>query len=81
VRVRIGNEHAPGLGGVGFLGPLRGTTRGFGVGVDQWVHISGSWKFDDTSPTPRAVTMVINSLSVGVLRAHLSVSWHSDLDS
>lgn len=81
VRIRIGNEFAPGLSGVFFLGPLRGTTRGFGVGVDQWIHISGNWAFTDTAPTPRNITMVINSLSVSVLRAHLSVSWHSDLDS
>lgn len=78
IRIFIGNESAPGLGGVMFTGPVRGTTRGFGV--DQWVQLSADWPFSDTSPSPRQIS-VVNFLTSGVQEAHLSVYWHSDLDT
>lgn len=78
VRLFIGNESAPGLGGVFFTGPIRSTTRGFATA--QWVHLTGNWPFTDSTPNPRTVSMVINSLGIDVLEANLAVSWHSDLD-
>lgn len=78
VRIFIGNEAAPGLGGVDFTGPLRGTTRGFGS--DAWVQISGHWPFTDLAPSPREISVVL-FLTTAVQEARLSVFWHSDLDS
>lgn len=79
VRVFIGNESAPGLTGIPFAGPIRGTTRGFNTA--QWVQASGNWPFSDTSPSPRTIRLVANSPGLGILEAHMSVFWHSDLDA
>lgn len=79
VRIFIGNESAPEQGGALAAGPVSSTTRGFTT--LQFIHLSSHWEFNDTSPSPRTISVVNTYLTGGILEAHLSVFWHSDLDA
>lgn len=78
IRINIGNEVAPTLGGALELGPLRSTVRGFNTA--QWVYVTGHWEFDDSAPSPRTISLIANSANINILEANLTASWHSDLD-
>ena len=79
VRIFIGNEAAPQQGGTLAAGPIQGTTRGFNT--LQYIHLSAHWEFNDTTPSPRTISVVDNYVTSGILSAELAVFWHSDLDS
>lgn len=78
VRIHIGNETAPEQGGALDLGPTQTTTRGFSTA--QWLFASTAWDFNDTTPSPRTVSLVNSYINGEVLEAHLDVFWHSELD-
>lgn len=76
VRIYIGNETAPQQGGTLALGPVQTTTRGFNTA--QWVFAATHWDFNDTSPSPRSISVFNTYVTGGVLEAHLDVFWHSE---
>lgn len=76
-RIKIGNEVMPFLG----AGPDRVATaiaRGAAAIDDVNIRASVTWKFDDTTPTPRAIS-VINGFTSPVSYASLSAYWHSEV--
>lgn len=76
-RIKVGNEFIPFLG----AGPDRvatAVTRGAAAIGDVNIRASVAWKFDDTSPTPRSIS-VINGVTNPISYASLSVYWHSEV--